>query len=91
MPERRPDRGILDTSVVIDPELLDIASLPLEVAVTAITMAELAAAPTPMSGPADRIVCGAPRPPSTSAGSLRGSRPSPLRSSLPTTALPSRR
>ncbi len=37
--------GILDTSVVIDLEHIDPAALPIEVAVTSITMAELAAGP----------------------------------------------
>ena len=44
MAERRP-RGIIDTSVVIDLEAIDPSALPAEVAVSAITMAELAAAP----------------------------------------------
>lgn len=42
--ERRP-RGIIDTSVVIDLEQLDPAVLPVEVAVSSITLAELAAGP----------------------------------------------
>lgn len=41
----RHPRGLLDTSVVIDLEKIDPALLPLEVAVSAITMAELAAGP----------------------------------------------
>ena len=45
MPEHRLARGILDTSVVIDLEHLDASVLPREVAVTSITMAELAAGP----------------------------------------------
>ena len=45
VPEGRPERGILDTSVVIDLEHIDVAKLPRSVAVTAITMAELAAGP----------------------------------------------
>ncbi|MBI2704363.1 MAG: type II toxin-antitoxin system VapC family toxin [Actinobacteria bacterium] len=43
-PSRHP-RGILDTSVVIDLDTIDPAQLPIEVAVCAITMAELAAGP----------------------------------------------
>ena len=43
MPE--PSRGVLDTSVVIDHDLVDIALLPDESAITAITLAELAAGP----------------------------------------------
>lgn len=46
MAERpRPRRGLLDTSVVIDLELIGIDALPEEVAICAITMAELAAGP----------------------------------------------
>ena len=41
----RPPRGLLDTSVVIDLERLDPSKLPIEVAVSALTMAELAAGP----------------------------------------------
>jgi predicted nucleic acid-binding protein len=41
----RHERGILDTSVVIDLEKLDATRLPVEVAVSALTMAELAAGP----------------------------------------------
>lgn len=54
VPEERLPRGILDTSVVIDLEKIDVSSLPLEVAVTAITMAELAAGPHATSDPAER-------------------------------------
>lgn len=43
--DSRPQRGILDTSVVIDLDRLAPTLLPLEVAVTALTMAELAAGP----------------------------------------------
>ena len=45
MADHRLARGILDTSVVIDLEQIEAASLPREVAVTSITMAELAAGP----------------------------------------------
>jgi predicted nucleic acid-binding protein len=38
-------RGVIDTSVVVDLEQLDPADLPLEVAISAVTMAELAAGP----------------------------------------------
>ncbi len=38
-------RGILDTSVVVDLEEIDVASLPQEVAVSSLTLAELAAGP----------------------------------------------
>lgn len=47
MPERpsRKARGIIDTSVVIDLEKLHPAVLPVELVVSALTMAELAAGP----------------------------------------------
>jgi hypothetical protein len=54
VPERRLDRGILDTSVVIDLERLDASVLPREVAVTSITMAELAAGPHATHDAAER-------------------------------------
>ena len=41
----RPLQGLLDTSVVIDLDRLDPSTLPTEVAVSALTMAELAAGP----------------------------------------------
>lgn len=41
----RPARGILDTSVVIDLEKFQADELPVELAVSALTMAELAAGP----------------------------------------------
>ena len=43
VPEHRRARGLLDTSVVIDIEALSPSQLPVEVAISAITMAELAA------------------------------------------------
>lgn len=45
MADQRHQRGLLDTSVIIDLEQLDAADLPHEAAVSAITMAELAAGP----------------------------------------------
>jgi predicted nucleic acid-binding protein len=41
----RTDRALLDTSVVIDLGRLDLASLPRELAISSITLAELAAGP----------------------------------------------
>lgn len=41
----RAPRGLIDTSVVIDLEQLDPADLPVEVAISALTLAELAAGP----------------------------------------------
>ncbi|TML34363.1 MAG: type II toxin-antitoxin system VapC family toxin [Actinobacteria bacterium] len=53
MPERHP-RGLVDTSVVIDLEKLDPESLPLELAISAVTLAELAAGPHATQDPAER-------------------------------------
>lgn len=53
MPEERR-RGLVDTSVVIDLGRLDEAALPEELAVSAITMAELAAGPHATDDPAER-------------------------------------
>jgi predicted nucleic acid-binding protein len=50
----RPPRGLLDTSVVIDLDQLAAAQLPVEVAVSAITMAELAAGPHATDDPDER-------------------------------------
>lgn len=52
-----PDRlrlGLLDTSVVISLEEVGVEELPLEVAVSAVTMAELAAGPAATRDPAER-------------------------------------
>jgi predicted nucleic acid-binding protein len=43
--ERRHARGLIDTSVVIDLDVIDVERLPRELAVSAITLAELAAGP----------------------------------------------
>jgi predicted nucleic acid-binding protein len=44
VPEKdRPQRGVIDTSVVIDLEKLQSGQLPVELAISSITMAELAA------------------------------------------------
>jgi predicted nucleic acid-binding protein len=52
--DSRHPRGLIDTSIVIDLERIDPADLPLEVAVSAITMAELAAGPHATADPAER-------------------------------------
>lgn len=54
MPDQRPARGILDTSVIIDLERIEPSQLPIEVAVSAITMAELAAGPHATTDPEER-------------------------------------
>lgn len=51
--QRRP-RGLLDTSVVIDLELLSPEDLPIELAVSALTMAELAIGPEATLDPQER-------------------------------------
>jgi predicted nucleic acid-binding protein len=52
----RHQRGLLDTSVVIDLERLDPSQLPIESAVSALTMAELAAGPHATQDPAERAL-----------------------------------
>jgi len=52
--DERTARGILDTSVVIDLDTVDPNALPLEVAVTTLTMAELAAGPHAATNAAER-------------------------------------
>ena len=51
---RRPERGLLDTSVVIDLEHIPASSLPAEIAISAITLAELAAGPHATDDPTER-------------------------------------
>jgi hypothetical protein len=52
--QARPPRGIIDTSLLIDLEHLDPMALPLEIAVSAITFAELAAGPHATDDPDER-------------------------------------
>lgn len=54
MADQRHPRGLIDTSVLIDLELIEPADLPLEIAVSAITMAELAAGPHATTDAAER-------------------------------------
>lgn len=54
MAEQRHNRGLIDTSVVIDLEHIAADELPLELAVSAITLAELAAGPHATADPAER-------------------------------------
>jgi hypothetical protein len=54
MADPRPPRGLVDTSVVIDMEQIDPADLPVEIAISAITLAELAAGPHATIDPAER-------------------------------------
>ena len=54
MADPRHGRGLIDTSVVIDLALIEAADLPGEIAVSAITMAELAAGPHATTDPAER-------------------------------------
>jgi predicted nucleic acid-binding protein len=52
--ETRHRRGIIDTSVVIDLEHIDATQLPVELAVSVVTLAELAAGPHATPDPAER-------------------------------------
>lgn len=54
MPEGRRPRGLLDTSVLIDLERIDAATLPLESVISAVTLAELSAGPHATSDPDER-------------------------------------
>ena len=54
MPDPRRPRGLVDTSVIIDLERIEPADLPVELAVSAITMAELAAGPHATADAAER-------------------------------------
>ena len=54
MADRSHPRGLIDTSVLIDLEQIDPAVLPVELAVSAVTMAELAAGPHATTDPAER-------------------------------------
>jgi predicted nucleic acid-binding protein len=54
VPETRHPRGLIDTSVVIDLQEIDPADLPVEVALSAVTLAELAAGPHATADPAER-------------------------------------
>lgn len=49
-----PERGLLDTSVVLDLEQVGDDALPVEVAISAVTMAELAAGPHAATDPDER-------------------------------------
>ena len=51
--QRRP-RGVLDTSVIIDFEKIETSDLPIEVAISAITLTELAAGPAATVDPVER-------------------------------------
>ena len=54
MRDPRHARGLIDTSVIIDLEQIEQADLPRELAVSAVTMAELAAGPHATAEPAER-------------------------------------
>jgi predicted nucleic acid-binding protein len=54
VPEHRHPRGLIDTSVVIDLDRINPGELPGEVALSAVTLAELAAGPHAASDPAER-------------------------------------
>jgi hypothetical protein len=73
----RHPQGLIDTSVVIDMERIDPADLPIEIAISAITLAELAAGPhatpTLANVPAARTVCNGLKPRSIRCQSTRTS------------------
>jgi predicted nucleic acid-binding protein len=52
--EPRRGRGVIDTSVVIDLEHTDPSNLPSELAISTVTLAELAAGPHATADPAER-------------------------------------
>ena len=54
MADTRKSRGLVDTSVVIDLGRIDAGDLPLEIAISAVTLAELAAGPHATADPAER-------------------------------------
>ena len=54
MADRHHARGLIDTSVVIDLDLIGPGKLPVELAVSVVTMAELAAGPHATTDPAER-------------------------------------
>lgn len=54
MPERRHERGLIDTSVLIDLDLFDPVSLPAELLISAVTLAEIAAGPHAASDATER-------------------------------------
>lgn len=56
VPEPRRERGLIDTSVVIDLAGIAADDLPRELAVSAVTLAELAAGPHATNDPAERAL-----------------------------------
>jgi predicted nucleic acid-binding protein len=54
VPEERFERGLLDTSVVIDLDRIDPARLPVESTISAITLAELTVGPHAATDPDER-------------------------------------
>ena len=52
----RPAHGLLDTSVVIDLPRVDPEHLPVEAAISAVTLAELSAGPLATDDPVERAV-----------------------------------
>ena len=54
MPDQRHPRGLIDTSVIIDLDQIDETDLPLELAISVISMAALAAGPHATPNPAER-------------------------------------
>ena len=100
VPDARPPRGLLDTSVVVELEQIEVTSLPVEVAISAITMAELAAGPHASSDAeeraGDKIGFSVPKRLSTPSLSMErllartgeSMRPSSRKSARPTVLVP---
>lgn len=55
-PRKRPDRGLMDTSIVIDLDRIDASVFPHELAISAVTLAELAAGPHATNDPLERAI-----------------------------------
>jgi predicted nucleic acid-binding protein len=54
VPDPRHERGVIDTSVMIDLEALDSAELPAQLAISAVTLGELACGPHATADEAER-------------------------------------
>ncbi|MEI8105287.1 MAG: type II toxin-antitoxin system VapC family toxin [Actinomycetes bacterium] len=54
MPDTRHPRGLVDTSVIIDLEHIEPDALPRELAISVVTLAELAAGPHATTDPSER-------------------------------------
>ena len=82
----RPSHGLVDTSVVIDLDHIDAEQLPIEIAISALTLAELAAdltrRPMRASEHGGKTACNEPRPVSIHYRSIAARR-EPMDASTP--------